>query len=66
MNLTYFLLNSIKYAKYTLSKNLIFLMCYHFIPRFTKHRVLLIQLRSFKYCGFGNLGMKDSNEYSEE
>jgi len=31
MNLTYFLLNSIKYAKYTLSKNLIFLMCYHFI-----------------------------------
>src|SRR5882757_2727407 len=26
MNLTYFLLNSIKYAKYTLSKNLIFLM----------------------------------------
>src|SRR5882757_83587 len=26
MNLTYFLLNSIKYAKYTLSKNLIFLI----------------------------------------
>ena len=36
MNLTYFLLNSIKHAKYTLSKNLIFLMNHKF-HACTKH-----------------------------